>query len=78
MNTDRGTRRAVAQAFWRVGRAGIDHYQNNVFGGHWQSRTRTAMTDSGDTPAEITSEIDVPAAGRYKVWAKYECPPFFN
>lgn|GEM_PF-834103 len=63
---------------WRVGRAGIDHYQCNVFGGHWQSRTRTAMTDKGDNSAEISADIEVPKAGKYKLWVKYECPPFFN
>ncbi len=63
---------------WRVGRAGFDHYQCNVFGGHWQSRTKTAMTDAGDNAAEIIADITIPTAGTYRVWAKYECPPFFN
>jgi len=63
---------------WRVGRAGMDHYQCNVFGGHWQSRTRTAMTDAGGNRAVLTAPITIPSNGLYTIWAKYECPPFFN
>jgi len=63
---------------WRVGRHGYDLYQNNIFGGHWQSRTRTAMTDAGSNPAEISALLNVPKAGPYKLWVKYECPPYFN
>jgi hypothetical protein len=63
---------------WQVGRWGQDLYQNMVFGGVWASRLRTAMTDATSTPAQAYSDITVPAAGTYKVWAKYEAPPFFN
>ena len=63
---------------WQVGRWGHDLYQNMIFGGVWASRLRNAMTDASDSPAEVTTEIEVPVAATYKVWAKYECPPFFN
>lgn len=63
---------------WQVGRWGHDLYQNMIFGGVWASRLRNAMTDETDAPAEVSTEIEVPAEGAYKVWAKYECPPFFN
>lgn len=63
---------------WQVGRWGLDLYQNMTFGGVWASRLRLAMTDASDTAAEITSEFEVTAAGLYKVWVKYECPPLFN
>lgn len=63
---------------WRLGRAGIDCYQNNVFGGHWQSRCATAMTDAGDKAASLSADVQVPKAGKYKLWVKYECPPIFN
>jgi hypothetical protein len=65
-------------AGWQVGRWGHDLYQNMVFGGVWASRSHAAMTDAGDNAAEMTAEFDVPADGAYKVWVKYECPPFFN
>ena len=63
---------------WQVGRWGHDLYQNMIFGGVWASRLRNAMTDETDASAEVTAEIEVPADGAYKLWAKYECPPFFN
>jgi hypothetical protein len=63
---------------WQVGRWGHDLYQNMIFGGVWASRLRNAMTDETDAPAEVTADIEVPTNGTYKVWAKYECPPFFN
>lgn len=63
---------------WQVGRWGQDLYQNMTFGGAWCSRLRMAMTDANDTPAAMTAAFDVPADGMYKVWVKYECPPFFN
>ncbi len=65
-------------AGWQVGRWGHDLYQNMIFGGPWSSRLRNAMTDNSDSSAAVTAEIDVPLDGTYKVWAKYECPPFFN
>ena len=63
---------------WQVGRWGIDLYQNMTFGGVWASRLKTAMTDAGDNPAEIKANISIPEDGKYKLWVKYECPPFFN
>jgi len=63
---------------WQVGRWGQDLYQNMTFGGPWASRLRVAMTDAGDNAAAMTSIIDVPLDGTYKVWVKYECPPNFN
>lgn len=63
---------------WTVGHWGRDLYQNMIFGGVWSSRFANAVTDATDTPAEAFSDVEVPEARRYKLWAKYECPPFFN
>ncbi len=63
---------------WQVGRWGHELYQNMTFGGVWASRLRTAMTDETATPSEVHSDIVVPVAGKYRVWAKYEAPPYFN
>ncbi|MBI3923843.1 MAG: beta-galactosidase trimerization domain-containing protein [Armatimonadetes bacterium] len=63
---------------WQVGRWGQDLYQNMIFGGVWASRLGTAMTEAADTPSEAYSDLQVPTTGTYKVWVKYECPPFFN
>jgi len=73
---------------WQVGRWGYDLHQNMIFGGVWASRLRVAMTDAGaqatdkkakkTAPVEASTEITVPTTGTYKIWAKYEAPPFFN
>ncbi|MCM8789109.1 MAG: beta-galactosidase trimerization domain-containing protein, partial [Candidatus Omnitrophica bacterium] len=63
---------------WQIGRWGYDLYQNMTFGGVWASRLKTAMTDAGDNPAELKANISVSEDGKYKLWVKYECPPFFN
>ncbi len=63
---------------WTAGRWGRDLHQNMVFGGAWASRMAAAVTDAGDKPSEVFQDVSVPEARRYKIWAKYECPPFFN
>jgi hypothetical protein len=37
-----------------------------------------AVCDASDTPSEVHQDVSVPKAGHFKVWAKYECPPFFS
>ncbi|MCX5660982.1 MAG: hypothetical protein NTW19_14915 [Planctomycetota bacterium] len=63
---------------WTAGQWGRDLHQNMVFGAVWASRMAAAVCDASDTPAEATCEIEVPKDWRYKIWAEYECPPFFN
>ncbi|HOJ31407.1 MAG TPA: beta-galactosidase trimerization domain-containing protein [bacterium] len=63
---------------WNIGRWGIDLYQNMTFGGVWASRLKTAITDEKNGDAEISKIIEIPQSDTYKVWVKYECPPFFN
>ncbi|MHB0936200.1 MAG: hypothetical protein ACYDCO_10105 [Armatimonadota bacterium] len=65
-------------ADWTFGKWGRDLHQNMVFGGVWASRMAAAVTDAGNNPAAIYQDIEVPRDDRYKVWAKYECPPNFN
>lgn len=63
---------------WTFGKWGRDLHQNMIFGGVWASRLAAAITDAGDNAAEVYQDITVPRTGRYKIWAKYECPPNFN
>src|SRR4051812_5084551 len=63
---------------WTAGRWGRDLHQNMVFGGAWASRMAAAVTDASANPAEAQQDVTVPRAGRYKVWAKYESPPFYS
>ena len=63
---------------WTFGKWGRDLHQNMIFGGVWASRMAAAVTDAGNNTAVIYRNIDIPRDDRYKVWAKYECPPNFN
>jgi hypothetical protein len=65
---------------WRFAKWGTDLLQQNTFGGHWSSRMGNAMSDDKDPKGvqEIYQDVTVAKGGKYKVWAKYECPPFFN
>jgi hypothetical protein len=65
---------------WKFARWGTDLLQNNTFGGHWSSRMANAIADatSPTSAQEIYQNITISKAGHYKVWAKFECPPFFN
>jgi len=63
---------------WTFGKWGRDLHQNMIFGGVWASRMAAAVTDAGNNPAAIYQDIDIPRDDRYKIWAKYECPPNFN
>lgn len=72
-------RRAIGPGrTWQIGEWGKLLYQNMTFGGVWQSRLKTAMTDEKDNYAEIYSDFYIPETKKYKVWVKYECPPFYN
>jgi hypothetical protein len=63
---------------WQTGEWGRVLYQNMTFGGVWQSRLKTVMTDEKDNSSEIYSDLEIPETKNYKVWVKYECPPFYN
>src|SRR5688572_8864728 len=63
---------------WTAGQWGRDLHQNMIFGGSWASRMAAAVIDGGEGELAVHQDVTVPKAGRYKVWAKYECPPFFN
>jgi hypothetical protein len=65
---------------WKFAKWGTDLLQNNTFGGHWSSRMANAMSDpSNPTKAEeVYQDVRIDKDGKYKVWAKFECPPFFN
>ena len=63
---------------WTAGRWGRDTHQNMIFGSAWASRMATAVTDASDDPSAVRQDIQVPRTGKYKIWARYECPPFFN
>ncbi len=66
---------------WKFAKWGTDLLQQNTFGGHWSSRMANAMSDATDPKGkrqEIYKDVTITMGGKHKVWAKFECPPFFN
>ena len=65
---------------WKFAKWGVDLYQQNTFGGHWSSRLANAMSDAANPTDKsgVYQDVKIPEATRYKIWAKYECPPFFH
>jgi hypothetical protein len=62
---------------WRVTHQD-DSYGSHTYGGMWMTHGGClgAPADSKDAVAMQT--IQVPKAGRYRVWSKYQAPPYFN
>src|SRR4051812_31975704 len=55
-----------------------DSYGSHTYGGMWMTHGGClgAPADSADSVA--TQTVAVPRAGRYRVWSKYQAPPYFN
>ena len=55
-----------------------DSYASHSYGGMWltQGGCLGAPADSKDAVAVQT--VSVPVAGSYRVWSKYQAPPYFN
>jgi hypothetical protein len=55
-----------------------DSYASHAYGGMWLSQGAClgAAADSQDEVAVQT--VTIPAAGAYRVWSKYQAPPYFN
>ena len=55
-----------------------DSYGSHTYGGMWMTHGAClgAPADSADSVA--TQTVDVPKAGSYRVWSKYQAPPYFN
>src|SRR4030095_14061332 len=55
-----------------------ESYGSHTYGGMWMTHggCRLAPADSKGSVAE--KKITVTAAGKYRVWSKYQAPPYFN
>src|SRR5690348_14953131 len=55
-----------------------DSYGSHTYGGMWMTHGAClgAPADSADSVA--TQTVEVPKAGSYRVWSKYQAPPYFN
>lgn len=53
-------------------------YASHTYGGMWTSQGGLLSAEAASDGAVATSTITVPAAGKYRVWSKYQSPPYFN
>lgn len=55
-----------------------DSYASHTYGGMWV-HNGALMGAPADSEGSIAIQnIEVPAAGEYRVWSKYQAPPYFN
>lgn len=56
-----------------------DHsYASHTYGGMWVMNGALIGARAGSVGAVATQKITVPVAGAYRVWSKYQAPPYFN
>src|SRR5262245_52598584 len=61
---------------WKVIRNGEGNYFVDMIGFNHVSGERLLHIDAKNTTASAHADIDVPEAGKYRLWLRYEYPPF--
>ncbi|MSR51888.1 MAG: hypothetical protein EXS09_01190 [Gemmataceae bacterium] len=55
-----------------------DTYGSHTYGGMWMSQGASLGAPALSVGSVATQAITVSAAGKYRVWSKYQAPPYFN
>lgn len=55
-----------------------DTYGSHTYGGMWMSQGGSLGISATAEGASATHPITVEKAGKYRVWSKYQAPPYFN
>lgn len=55
-----------------------DSYASHTYGGMWVSGGATLGAPADSAGSIAVKKINVPAAGAYRVWSKYQSPPYYN
>ena len=53
-------------------------HASHSYGGMWSMNGALIGAPADSADAVATRKITVPAAGAYRVWSKYQAPPYFN
>src|SRR5689334_17862478 len=64
-------------AEWKLTRQD-DSYASHTYGGMWATNGALIGAAADSDGAVATQKINVPVAGAYRVWSKYQAPPYFN
>jgi len=55
-----------------------DSYASHTYGGMWVSHGGLLGAPADSNGSVAVKKIAVPAAGDYRVWSRYQAPPYFN
>lgn len=55
-----------------------DSYATQAFGGMWVTHGGLLGAPADSVDAVATQRVNIPEAGSYRVWSKYQAPPYFN
>lgn len=62
---------------WRIAHQ-QESYGSHTYGGMWMSHGGCLLAPAESKGSAAEKKIAVPAAGKYRVWSKYQAPPYFN
>lgn len=55
-----------------------DSYASHTYGGMWVSQGGLLGAKADSVDAVATQTVNISKAGKYRVWSKYQAPPYFN
>lgn len=55
-----------------------ESYASHTYGGMWVSQGGLLGAKADSVGAVATQNVSIPVAGKYRVWSKYQAPPYFN
>ena len=55
-----------------------DSYGSHTYGGMWMSQGACLGAPADAVDSVAVYPIDAAKAGKYRVWSKYQAPPYFN
>jgi hypothetical protein len=53
-------------------------YASQAFGGMWVTHGALLGATAESAGSVAVQQVNIPAAGNYRVWSKYQSPPYFN
>lgn len=53
-------------------------YASHTYGGMWVTHGAVLGAPASSNGSVATQTVQIPAAGMYRVWSKYQAPPYFN
>ena len=55
-----------------------DSYASHTYGGMWVAHGAGLGAPARNTGSVAVQTVEVPTAGEYRIWSKYQAPPYFN